>query len=100
MNYVTPCNLPDGPHQLAGDPLMPGNSQVNMVDLDHSRPSCRVDDSVSDDGPDVALMKLSQYRRHIGLPGFGGDHSAAIPAPLEVVPAEIQDDESRSFRHG
>lgn len=87
------------PDQLAGNPLMAGNGQVNAVNLDHSCRSCRVDDPVSYHGPDVAPVKLPDDLSDIGLPGFGGDHSAAMQASLEIVSAKIQDNEGRAFRH-
>src|SRR3984957_2279585 len=92
-------HLPDHSNQPGSDPSMTLGGEVDAVNLHHSRRPDRVDDPVRLDGPDASLVKFAQDLRHIGLPHFGADHSAAMFAPLEIVPAEIQDHDSGAIRH-
>src|ERR1700722_1541104 len=92
-------HLPDHSNQPGSDPSMTLGGEVDAVNLHHSRRPDRIDDPVRLDRPDASPVKFAQDLRHIGLPHFGADHSAAMLAPLEIVPAEIQDHKPGAVRH-
>jgi hypothetical protein len=74
--------------------------EVDAVRLHHSRRPDGIDHAVRLDGPDAPPVKFAQNLRHIGLPHVGANGATAMLAPLEIIPAEIQDHNPGAVGHG